>query len=1242
MKTAIYNCLWRPFKRGIGNVRICGFLAALALGFTGPHLSAAPTVTTLSEIPYFSYPAYYGYGDGPVQWSQFHTPCGLALDSTGNILLIADRDNNAIRYVDLSDNMVWTFDIEETNRLNKPIAVAVDSAYNVYVLNRGNGNNGSLVRFDSFGENATNLVVGLTNAAGMAMDRAGNIYLTVRSNTLLKITPAGVKTTVTTNFPANTSLQGIVVKRNGLIAACDSGRHGIYLIDPDTGVVTTNAGFRGAGDFATNAFYQMSSSTAKFNQPMGVAEAGDGTLIVTDYGNHRVKVVLNNGVVTNLYGVNSNFWYGPLDPANNVFPGWWDGVTTNRDMVGTVEARLPVGVVFAPDGTIYTSEIYYHVIRKVTGAGLPLPPPPPPPVPAPEIGWVSFPYPTFLSFLNTGTSFVFNNDVIIAIRGAPGSQVFYTSGPTPTVGSIPNPSRTNGSTPPYYADNLPESSVTDLGAARYPDMTIKAIGTKNDGSPDSPIVEARFQFVTATPTIVGNNAAQFYVSNITVGAEMWYTWDGSDPVRNGSNSFGPVFSGAQISATTNLTSGTLTFKIRAYRDNYQPSGIAQQTFSATNYSANKISFGLADREPRSSFLARPGQFFYAPVTLSVLPGTVIYSLQFNVTVTNGPTTPNPIVNGAGINFFSMLMSRVPPDEGQYYPPASGQWYLTIPTFTWDDLSGSFINTLFVNTNNNLLGVGWLYRTGFKYKYLPFVDFDTTAQDLIKYSIAHDTLFEKENGVVVAGAYSFRVPPNAGIGDQYFIQLGSPSATSDGVGAPGANVLIEPPRSRQAVTVTNTFYLVGDAAPFRWFNAGDFGEGILDNADVMQVFQSAVLGVNMPPTSPPCDLYLAMDSSGRLGVWDDANQYYTDPGVNMSPFEQQAMFDGNDQTINTNAFGDGVLDIADVYVTFRRSLDPSLVWFIREWRNGQFVAKPTPNLAYNSNNPAGSLPKSSQGSIPKSAGQTTYQLSSVLFGAGDATASAGQTIQIPITARVLGEYPLRVLGLNITVQPLDGSPAIAQQVVFTPSPALGNPTITVSKHAGNFSAAWLNSGITGVTGTATLGMLTVKIPAGAPANAAYAVYFEHASASPNGIASFPKRTQTGLVTLSDRSASSWGDGIPDSWRLRYFGSLNNILSAATADADGDGMTNLEEYRAGTDPNDASSHFKLKGSKGSATADMVVRWPSAAGKSYVVEIAPTLYGPSWTPVSTNIGTGFELQYRDTGAGSGPRFYRVRLLP
>ena len=51
---------------------------------------------------------------------------------------------------------------------------------------------------------------------------------------------------------------------------------------------------------------------------MCVAEAGDGTLIVTDNGNNRVKAVLTSGVVTNLYGVTHKYWGG-------TYPGWYDG-----------------------------------------------------------------------------------------------------------------------------------------------------------------------------------------------------------------------------------------------------------------------------------------------------------------------------------------------------------------------------------------------------------------------------------------------------------------------------------------------------------------------------------------------------------------------------------------------------------------------------------------------------------------------------------------------------------------------------------------------------------------------------------------------------------------------------------------------------------------------------------------------------------------------------------------------------
>src|ERR1019366_1357388 len=210
-------------------------------------------------------------------------------------------------------------------------------------------------------------------------------------------------------------------------------------------------------------------------------------------------------------------------------------------------------------------------------------------------------------------------------------------------------------------------------------------------------------------------------------------------------------------------------------------------------------------------------------------------------------------------------------------------------------------------------------------------------------------------------------------------------------------------------------------------------------------------------------------------------------------------------------------------------------------------------------------------------------------------------------------------LNLSVQPLDGSPGLTSPIQFKPIATLGTAAMSSSTGNGNYAATWLDSTIAGLTGTATLGTLIVTIPANAPSSAAYAIHFDHASASPNGIASFPKQTLTGLILLSDRSASSYNDGIPDSWRLRYFGTVNNILSQASADADGDGASNWHEYLAGTDPTDPTSvlHVSTDQAVARQSQDCVVHWPSVAGKHYIIERSTSLFGPNWIPVSTNTG-------------------------
>ena len=150
-----------------------------------------------------------------------------------------------------------------------------------------------------------------------------------------------------------------------------------------------------------------------------------------------------------------------------------------------------------------------------------------------------------------------------------------------------------------------------------------------------------------------------------------------------------------------------------------------------------------------------------------------------------------------------------------------------------------------------------------------------------------------------------------------------------------------------MTVGQLKYIVGSVYPFSWFNAGDFGSSNIVNADVEQVFQSAIYFLNEPP--PGSDFFDGMDSCGSYGALDgdgtDPNHgYYTNSNASFTSTSQTyPLFDGDDTTINQVVFGDGQLDVCDVYVTFRRSLDPSLTWFRRFWNNGFRVADTAPNV-----------------------------------------------------------------------------------------------------------------------------------------------------------------------------------------------------------------------------------------------------------------------------------------------------------
>jgi len=102
-------------------------------------------------------------------------------------------------------------------------------------------------------------------------------------------------------------------------------------------------------------------------------------------------------------------------------------------------------------------------------------------------------------------TFIANNDLLIAVDPTmSGVSTYYTAD-----SSVPSP--TNGFTPPPYQDGW--AFAQPLPVTTVPDLVIKAVNVGPGGS--SSIVTAEFLFQVANPIIIGNNAAQFTVSDIT-------------------------------------------------------------------------------------------------------------------------------------------------------------------------------------------------------------------------------------------------------------------------------------------------------------------------------------------------------------------------------------------------------------------------------------------------------------------------------------------------------------------------------------------------------------------------------------------------------------------------------------------------------------------------------------------------------------------------------------------------------
>ncbi|MCQ6956983.1 hypothetical protein [Mucilaginibacter aquariorum] len=182
---------------------------------------------------------------------------------------------------------------------------------------------------------------------GMALAPDGSLYVADANNhKIKKITPAGVVTTIagstegSADGPALLAKfvhpYAIVVLEDGTIVVVDSSDHKIRKISP-AGVVSTFAG--GAEGYADGL-----GESAKFSSPSGIALAPNGTLYISDNGNQRIRKVSPSGLVTTISGgALSGFQDGPI-----------------------LQARFsyPEGLLYSNDA-IYICDVYNNRIRKI-------------------------------------------------------------------------------------------------------------------------------------------------------------------------------------------------------------------------------------------------------------------------------------------------------------------------------------------------------------------------------------------------------------------------------------------------------------------------------------------------------------------------------------------------------------------------------------------------------------------------------------------------------------------------------------------------------------------------------------------------------------------------------------------------------------------------------------------------------------------------------------------------------------
>lgn len=200
--------------------------------------------------------------------------------------------------------------------LGDPMGIAVDENENIFVSDRA----GFIWRLSEKGQG---IVVAGTGRKGVPPDR-------------------GEALAVDLGMP-----EGLDIDSQGRLYLADSCNHIVIRIDTD-GTLTRVAGDGEAGSDGDGGL----ATAASLNRPFDVRVDRDGTLFIADFGNHRIRKVTPNGIISTFAGTGTPGYSGDWGPAQ--------------------QAALhgPYGVFPDDQGQVWIADSLNHVIRMVEQNGL--------------------------------------------------------------------------------------------------------------------------------------------------------------------------------------------------------------------------------------------------------------------------------------------------------------------------------------------------------------------------------------------------------------------------------------------------------------------------------------------------------------------------------------------------------------------------------------------------------------------------------------------------------------------------------------------------------------------------------------------------------------------------------------------------------------------------------------------------------------------------------------------------------